>query len=258
MGLERKIPALKDDLVVSKHDRSFQEQGHEVGTNRLFELRADERFIIREPEEKFVENNELKDPIAFANKSKMLFGELTEKYGIKCPIHFLVAKDETDTPKVFILTEKVKSVDYTSLATEEKQAAAKEIQAIFESLLNYYEDKEKQKTDFLWDVPQVDQFVYGKLPKDTENKWYLVDTDPYSARNVEKLFEAAETLDAEMYTLRKRFDLDVSSIEKRSERDDGQRGLIRGTPGLVRLIPCRISSETPRREAGRRSFRRPR
>lgn len=193
----------------------MQEENETAGTNRLFELKADDRFVIREPEGTFVENEELKDPIAFVNKSKALLAELTEKYGILCPVHFVVAKDETDTPKAFILTEKVKSVDYETLDPNEKQNAARQIQAIFESLMKYYEGKERTRAEFLWDVPQLQQFVYGMLPTDSENKWYLVDTDPYSAKSSEKLFEAAETLEAELFELEDTFGINVSSLEKR-------------------------------------------
>jgi hypothetical protein len=116
-----------------------------------------------------------------------LFAELEEKYGIPVPAHFFMGEDEEKRPTLFIMTEKVEGVDFNELTNEEKEGFRMEDEKTLRALLTYYKDKFNSGEEFLVDVGNTGQYMYGTLKGEDVPRLYLVDTDPYLATRTSPL-----------------------------------------------------------------------
>ena len=181
-----KVPAFKEDLVRSKYDTVtiyINDREAKMDRDRLFEFVNSNDYIVRKILRESDHN--IEDAILF----KKLFIELREKYNIHAPVQFIVAKDTEDSENkdsVFAITEHVVKADLD--ITKEKKVL-KEFVELWESLLKYYEDKSTTKDIYLQDLSDIRQYVYGKKKDDDNARWYLVDTDAFTSKANESLFD---------------------------------------------------------------------
>lgn len=121
----------------------------------------------------------IKDPIEAVGKSKKLFGELSDKYGVKIPAEYIVGKNDKGVDVVFIVTDKIEGTDPTKkkVEGEEKEREILDLKNLFDSLLSYLKDKIKEDDYIMWDIVDNSQYIYGKNGSDENNKMYLIDND---------------------------------------------------------------------------------
>lgn len=125
-------------------------------------------------------------------RSKKLFDELREEYGINVQANFVIGKDNSRRkPIVYILTNRIEgeSLNYFELIkSEEREIFIDQLEKTYLSIVRYLSDKYKSGEYFLWDIEENRQYVYGKKRGDADKKIYLVDVDPRQSMSKSTLF----------------------------------------------------------------------
>lgn len=168
----RNIPAFKDRM----QDTGFGD------THVLYRFENDPRFVIRGVD--FTELNDQvyrKDAISIqdaARESKELFAEL-ENYGITAPINIVIANDDRGQESMFVVTDRIEAADQGKFSSDESARYIEATTHLFDCIVSYYENKLQAGSNALDDIGPLGQYVYGKRSGSAENKFYLVDTDPW-------------------------------------------------------------------------------
>lgn len=213
--VERDVPTFKELMVRSSFDKHLNVTV--MGRVRLHEFKNDKRFVIRKGDrEALFESARFTDAIETCRKVKSLFNELDQKYAIRTPTHFVVAEDSLGKPAFFILTERVSAITFEDMAEEEKCRAAAQLKKIFEILIGYYEDKLQSGEDFLCDLPDAEQYVYGSL-NGSANQWHFVDTDPFFSKDKEVLWDTLDSgVEEAIETVEEKFSINLSEVRRRN------------------------------------------
>ncbi|MFH1233737.1 MAG: hypothetical protein V1649_03775 [Patescibacteria group bacterium] len=170
---------LKKPLIVS--DMNYERYDPE-GEYKLFEFEDDPNHIVRVEDldmmRSYLSDENLTIQEA-AEKTKAIFDELRNKFGIDAPVNFATAVDETGTQLLYIITDrvqgqKVEEIDFDPL---ENGKLAEEFENFYLSLVKYFVDKFNSNELVLWDIAKSSALKYGKKPGDNEDNIYLVDTD---------------------------------------------------------------------------------
>ncbi len=173
---------LTKSLVVSSFDYDrgdFENEG-----NKLFEFEGDPRYVVRIEDIEFLKTyffKEASSPQETMKKTKELFDELKEKYGIIAPVNFAIVEGwEKKGPLLYIVTDKVEGqrpeeVDFNF---PDKEELIKKFEDFYVSLTRYFIDKFKSDDLVFWDIAKSSAIKYGKKEGDTLPNLYVIDTDP--------------------------------------------------------------------------------
>lgn len=159
--------------------------------NKLLQAGDDARFVIRHRRVADLQRaweSLFKETITVGEvgeKFKAYFDELG-RYGVSVPTSFVIGEHRNkgvrrSEPELYILTERIQQVDVRHASPEEQEHHRQELRKLFESLLTYHEDKKKEGQIFLCDILDKSQYVYGMKEGEKNNRYHLVDTDPYLA-----------------------------------------------------------------------------
>ena len=205
--MEKHVPAFKESISVSKFDKPFQR------IPKLYEFENDKRFVVRKAENYQFLEGQFTTLEEAAKTMKSLFDEL-KVLGIEVPAQFVIAEDENNKPSLYTLVDRIAPV---SLEDSKKQDAGRGIEAIFDALVKYYEKKAVTDENFLSDLPEIGQYVYGTKEGETEARWYMIDTDPYFSNEKQSLYQTVDTLNDELPDIERDFGVDMSTQKKRVE-----------------------------------------
>lgn len=214
----KKVPAFRDELHLSTHDRLVEHGWSSHDDGKLFELAADDRFIIRKADADMFLEGQQSSPLETGKKVKALFDELAAKYDIIAPVHFTVAKDENQNDSLYIITDKVRAVDVDALDDIERSAAISEITSIHGSILRYLKDKAKNGEDFLQDIPDARQYVYGHIDGENKNHWYMVDVDPFYSSGHEAVADSLDVFRDELEDLESKYTISLTALREECEQ----------------------------------------
>lgn len=215
------VPAFKESLTRSKFDDRFMVLDEElvrIKMGKLFEFEKDDRYIVRKVAPSMMPREET-DLFAAAAGTKRLFRELQEKYNISIPIEVVIAQDENSPRKsdMFVMVERIHPADQHLLTPEEQLFSEKEYFVIWNSIVSYYEDRVKNGGDFLEDLGDKGQYVFGKKSGDLENHWHFIDGDPFYSNDREYLLEVVEGLYDELENLEKENGSNYTPLVNRCE-----------------------------------------
>lgn len=182
----RKIPTFVKPLQRSEFNRPEQ-------PTKLYEFSSDPRFVVREWSMDYVRDKGFSTMQEFASITKRVFDEL-RSYGVLVPVQFVIARDETNTEKMYIITDNITKAE--NISTTENTRRDKVMTQFLKRLLKYYQDKYRSGEQFLFDIlsDSNEQYVYGKNAGDKYNQMYLVDTDPYFTNDKNRLVRVLEAL----------------------------------------------------------------
>ncbi len=172
------IPVFRAPLIKSEFSAGIA-FGMEHGV-KLFELVDDSRFVIRPP----FYGDKRKASTA-SRIGQQLFHELEYRYGIRSPVQFIIARNDSGKIAYYGITEKIRSVDVDDLADTERTRTVDDFQRMFETLITYCEDKVRTRSHYLMELFDATQYIYGTRPGQLEQRWYLIDTDPVFCRSLE-------------------------------------------------------------------------
>jgi hypothetical protein len=209
--MEKHVPAFKESISVSKLDKPFQH------IPKLYEFENDKRFIVRKAEEYQFEKGQFTTLEETVKTLKSLFDELRQVYGIEIPAQFVIAEDENKKASLYTLIDRISPVGLETLDADKKHEAVKGIETIFEALVSYYKKKVATDENFLSDLPEVEQYIYGTKDGEVEARWYMVDTDPYFSNDRQVLYDTLDTLNEELPDIENDFGVDMTVQKKRVE-----------------------------------------
>jgi hypothetical protein len=211
------VPAFKNGLKESPFNKAGRDRFSDLlpGAD-LMEFQDNDNYVVRKATEKFhAEHFHVTD---YAMRTKKAFADL-DHCGIHAPIQLVVAEDRNDKsgkgPDLFVITDKVAAVPLESMRPEQKAKAGEEFHALLQALTRYYETAFETGSEFLMDLSEREQYVYGKKPGDSEDSWYLVDTDPILADDHHSLATNVEMLDEELDDMEAEFSLAFEDVRER-------------------------------------------
>lgn len=112
-------------------------------------------------------------------KARELFDEL-KKYGVRLPNpEFVLGRTPSGKIRIYTVVDKIYGKELLRLNKEEIQRLADELDSLFTALIAYYEDKYEHGGDFLADITERKQFMYGHKIGEEKQFLYLVDVDPF-------------------------------------------------------------------------------
>lgn len=217
-----KVPAFKHQL------RDHEEHADATVEDKLYQLESNPDFVVRATPISEIRrrHRELGDVQKIAETAKGLFDELREKYGINCPVTFVVAQQEGKDGRnrirnLYSITDNIKPAEAPDSA-EEQELKARRYYQLWANLLTYYEDKYASGGDYyLHDLSRGDQYVYGTKPGETDNHIYLIDADPHFSKGMGRMFALVShlggTLKASERAYGKRYG-DFSALLERCEK----------------------------------------
>lgn len=209
---DRDVPAFEEKLVRSPFDK-ITNAHPSINYAKLHEFEGDKRFIIRKGDETYAEGELTVGETCRLVKG--LFDELNQVYSIPVPVQFVIAKDPANKTVFYILTQTISTTEFEELEGEEKSRAAAGIKKVFETVLTYLEDKSRTGGNFLTDLVDTDQYVYGTLSGDAHPRWYLVDTDPYYSRSEDSLWEILDMWPDALEWAEESFSIDLQTLKEK-------------------------------------------
>lgn len=105
-----------------------------------------------------------------------LLTELDEKYGIKNPGYYpVVAGENIESSKAYVVVPRVDGVSLAEAASTGKPEVLQQIDELYSSLAKYLVDKADNDESYMTDVLSDDQYMFGHVDGETQNRIYLVD-----------------------------------------------------------------------------------
>ena len=209
---DRDVPAFKEKLVRSPFDKITNAH---PSTNRakLHEFEGNKHFVIRKGDETYAEGELTVGETCHLMKE--LFDELNQVYSIPVPVQFVIAKDPANKTVFYILTQTISTIEFEELEGEEKIRAVAGIKKIFETVLTYLEDKGRTNGNFLTDLVDPDQYVYGVLEGDIHPQWYFIDTDAYYSGSEDKLWEILDGWPESLESVEEFYSIDLRALKEK-------------------------------------------
>jgi|GEM_PF-3147544 hypothetical protein len=214
MALEKNIPVFKEKLEVSEFDKTMPK----IEAPRLFEFSKNKDYIVREIRKHMFEKGQYLDAEKTAREVKGLFDELRDVYEINAPVNFVVSNDENGKETFYSVIDKIEAKKIEDLDLEEQSNAKEGLKKIFTNLFSYYETKNASGENFLADIPEIDQYVYGAKKGESVNKWYLIDTDPLYSKDTDSLADSLDALRDEIESVTEKYGLDLKDIHNKCEK----------------------------------------
>jgi hypothetical protein len=183
-----------------------------------FKHGLNDNYVVRRATERFhAENFDAKE---YAIRSKSAFDKLRER-GINVPAQLVVADNEKDSTgkgaDVFVITDKIDHLPIENLGPEEKTKAGEEFHNVPLALVGYYENTFETRSDFLADLSEREQYVYGTKRGAAKAEWYLVDTDPILYDDLASLADNVLALEEELPDIEEEFSIKFSDVRKRAK-----------------------------------------
>ena len=104
---------------------------------------------------------------------------MEERYGIPASVEFVIGHGEHDEREgIYGVQDKINGRSPLDASfTAERELALREMTALYDKLIHYYEDKHAEGDFYLRDIARNEQFLYGTAPGETELRMHLVDVD---------------------------------------------------------------------------------
>lgn len=123
-------------------------------------------------------------PEAF-REAKMEIDKLRKDYGVNVVrVDEVIGKDEYGRVKMFLIVDDIEGVRldeiYETPSFSDKTVA--EADSFLTGVLSYLFDAYRSKKLFLWDLGELNQYVYGHKAGESRDKIYLVDVEPYLSK----------------------------------------------------------------------------
>jgi len=115
------------------------------------------------------------------NQAKEEFEELNDKYGVSvAPFEYKTVRDEeTNENVLYCISEKIHGENLiTKLKEKEFSNRIGDVEKWLISLTDYFKDKYREGNHYLGDVANIGNYIYGHRKDETEDKLYLIDTEP--------------------------------------------------------------------------------
>lgn len=171
----------------------------EHGTHSTLKQAAgNEAYVIREA----AFTREPLTAFEIAQALKRHFRELNG-YGISAPVDMVVGKNAAGDEVAYVITKNIAGTNLKTLLEQKLGKTEREqlrdiLPAHYESLLEYFAQKFRDKTEFLADISRSDQYVFGTHDEASTTRLYLVDTEGQKRSDagdlVTDLFEIGEEL----------------------------------------------------------------
>ena len=119
--------------------------------------------------------------IEIQNQAKEEFEELNDDYGISvAPFEYRIIRDEETKENVlYCISEKIHGDNLiTKLKEKDFSNQIKNVEKLLISLTNYFKNKYREGNRYLGDVANIGNYIYGHRKDETEDKLYLIDTEP--------------------------------------------------------------------------------
>ena len=173
--MENKLPIKDENLNVVKYrhresSNIYNSQPDNSGQYiREINVEAYKNFLSKPTD---VEFDEVRNIIEIVKRIKAYWGKVSE-YGINVvPFSCAVSKLASGDTGVLMIAEKV-----TPAISPDNNKRTDSKLYMLRNFKDYY-DRPDDGCKFWSDVDVDGQFVYGRLPGDIKDKWYLVDIDP--------------------------------------------------------------------------------
>ena len=116
-----------------------------------------------------------------AREIQHAFEELRDIYRIPLDARCIVGKDETGEPGLWMVSRNVggEELELREFKEPERNRARSILDDLLVSLIRYARDKWAKGELLLWDIFRIEQYRWGRISKNEEERAYLVDVDPY-------------------------------------------------------------------------------
>lgn len=168
------LEATSDEIYKMEHDPTKV-----VRTQDVEEVLTESygRGKIRPVETDEVRRHHATEAVLVASR---LLDELKEKYEIPLPNpRLFIGKRPDGKTAVYTVEDFIDGKPITECRPTEKEGArfVSELNHVYAELARYLADKQRSGADYLSDIFDKRQFMYGSSPTDAENHVYLVDTE---------------------------------------------------------------------------------
>lgn len=127
-------------------------------------------------------------------KIREMFEVLRQRYGIEAPVKVNCGKKKVGTKeKLIIYTKRVKR--------SEKSYSPEDLQKLCESLFRYYREAFESGERFLCDLSSLEQYIYGRIDKNEQDRFILIDTDPWVVQGLDEFVKEMQRLSSTLVTL---------------------------------------------------------
>lgn len=109
-----------------------------------------------------------------ASNAQRLFNELNEQV-VSAPVQFVIG-ERAGEKTIYCIAPQIIPADQDSLESEK---AKREFIEMRDKLCDYLVAKYEADDFYPYDIIGEHQYLYGKQRGDEENRWYLIDVDPY-------------------------------------------------------------------------------
>ena len=141
----------------------------------LWKIKDDPSRLARENRPR--EGQDLDELEGSIREGESLFAQMRDEYGIRIvSMETKREKNISGNESVFTLVDKIDGRNLSELK-ELPTEAKDELEALYVSLGQYYQDAWKQRRKF-WGDARSDQFVYGSKGGESSKHFYLTDVDP--------------------------------------------------------------------------------